>query len=134
MNLFEVMSPKLFEAAENKTKCENITAIEMIFSRPTNSIAINAISRGDDFPYYTDIKETFVKSTLNEAAKSQYGDIMNLIEKKIKSTLSRVKSVDVVISIIKRELNEKNRYEYKQTTEIYYTTITGQKFNQPFNL
>jgi hypothetical protein len=134
MNLFEVMAPKLFEAAEKKTKAENISCIEMIFSRPGNLISINAISRADNYPYYQDIKETFVSSSLSEAANSQYGDVMQIVEKKIKGTLRGVQSVDIVISRIKRQLNEKNRHEYTQTTDIAYTTVTGQKVKQPFNL
>jgi hypothetical protein len=134
MNLFEVMAPKLFEAAEKKTGADNVTCIEMIFSRPGNLININAISSAGDYPYFTDIKETFVSSNLEEAKNSPYGDIMEIIEKKIKSTLLGVQSVDIVISRIKRELNEKGRNEYTQTTEIAYTTTGGEKVKQPFNL
>jgi hypothetical protein len=134
MNLFEVMAPKLFEAAEKKTGADNVTCIEMIFSRPGDLISINAISSAGDYPYFSDIKETFVSSSLSEAKNSPYGDIMDIVEKKIKSTLRGVQSVDIVISSIKRELNEKNRHEYTQTTDIAYTTTTGQKVKQPFNL
>jgi hypothetical protein len=134
MNLFEVMAPKLFEAAEKKTGADNVTCIEMIFSRPGDLISINAISSAGDYPYFTDIKETFVSSSLSEAKSSPYGDIMEIVEKKIKSTLRGVQSVDIVISRIKRELNEKNRHEYTQTTDIAYTTTAGQKVKQPFNL
>lgn len=134
MNLFEVMAPKLFEAAEKKTGQDHVNSIEMIFSRPGNLISINAITRGEDYPYNTDVKETFVSASLSEAANSQYGDIMEIIEKKIKGTLRGVQSVDIVISRIQRELNEKKRHEYTQTTDIAYTTTTGQKIKQPFNL
>ena len=134
MNLFVIMAPKLFEAAEKKTKNENITDIEMIFSRPGNIININAVTRGDDYPYNTTIKETFVSASLAEAKNSPYGDIMEIIEKKIKNTLRGVQSVDIVISKIQREKNEKGRHEYSQTTDIAYTTTTGQKIKQPFNL
>jgi hypothetical protein len=134
MNLFQVMAPKLFEAAEKKTQSAHIVAIEMIFNRPLNKIIINAVSMLEDYPNNSIIKETFVQSNLDEAKASPYGDIMEIIEKKIKSTLLGVLSVDVVISKISREKNEKNRYEYTQTTDIGYTSTNGNKIKQPFNL